>query len=220
MSLRHLIYVDWDRDGSFTSTPSTNRITNGDFTSGETGWSYAGGAVHSVVAGKQHLYRNGGTYASMYQDFAYRTRNGDTFTLTWKVANPTGAAKIYYGSIHSSLTTDDWILEGYLIAANTLEETIIMTGTAHNTLPWEITRLSRTAYFEATQPERTSWEAPARIGYRAAVSLHDDTPDTDAYALRMRRIVSVTPISLDMTSRVDLKDFDWFLRNRGGVLRE
>lgn len=80
--------------------------------------------------------------------------------------------------------------------------------------PWEITRLSRTAYFEATQPERQSWEAPARIGYRQAVSLQDDSPDSDAYALRIRRIVSVTPISLDMTSRVDLQEFEGQLRSQ------
>jgi len=83
---------------------------------------------------------------------------------------------------------------------------------------WEITRLSRTAYFEATQPERTTWEAPARIGYRQAVSLRDDTPDTDAYTLRVRRVISVTPISLDMTSRVDLPAFEKLLREEGRLL--
>lgn len=81
--------------------------------------------------------------------------------------------------------------------------------------PWEITRLSRTSYFEATQPERQSWEAPARIGYRQAINLPGDTPDTDAYALRIRRIISVTPISLDMTSRVDLRALENQLRKQG-----
>ena len=79
---------------------------------------------------------------------------------------------------------------------------------------WESTRLSRAAYFEATRPERSSWEIPARIGYRQVVSLHDDAPDSDAYALRVRRIVSVTPISLDMTSRVDLPAFEKLLRDQ------
>jgi len=45
--------------------------------------------------------------------------------------------------------------------------------------------------------------------------LRDDTPDTDAYTLRVRRVISVTPISLDMTSRVDLQAFEKLLRKEG-----
>ncbi|MGR8953575.1 MAG: hypothetical protein ACU83V_14360 [Gammaproteobacteria bacterium] len=32
-----------------------------------------------------------------------------------------------------------------------------------------------------------------------------DSTDTDSYALRVKKVVSVTPLSLDMTSRVDLE---------------
>jgi hypothetical protein len=37
-------------------------------------------------------------------------------------------------------------------------------------------------------------------------------PDTDVYALRVKRVVSVAPLSLDLTSRVDLKVLDRHLR--------
>jgi broad specificity polyphosphatase/5'/3'-nucleotidase SurE len=39
-----------------------------------------------------------------------------------------------------------------------------------------------------------------------------DAPDTDVYALRVKRLVSVTPVSLDLTSRIDLNAFEEELR--------
>jgi broad specificity polyphosphatase/5'/3'-nucleotidase SurE len=50
------------------------------------------------------------------------------------------------------------------------------------------------------------------IGYRQAGQLDLEPEDTDVYALRKRRMVSVTPLSLDLTSRVDLGDLDRLLR--------
>ena len=78
--------------------------------------------------------------------------------------------------------------------------------------PWGITRLSHQRYFEPMAPKRTSWDVPARVGYRAADGSSEEPQDTDVYALRVRRIVSVTPLSLDMTSRIDLPVFERTLR--------
>ena len=78
--------------------------------------------------------------------------------------------------------------------------------------PWEITRLSRIRYFQPVAPERDSWSTPARMGYRHAYDNSQDEKDTDAYALCVRRVVSVTPLSLDLTSRLDLRDFEAALR--------
>lgn len=78
--------------------------------------------------------------------------------------------------------------------------------------PWMVTRLSRRRYFEPTAPDRVSWNIPGRIGYRQAADMEKDTQDSDVYALRVRRIVSVTPLSLDMTSRLDLGEFENMLR--------
>lgn len=80
--------------------------------------------------------------------------------------------------------------------------------------PWEITRLSRLSYFEPTPPERTSWGEPARLGYRVNFDPAQDEVDSDVSALRVKRVVSVTPLSLDMTSRLDLKQFEAELRGR------
>lgn len=79
--------------------------------------------------------------------------------------------------------------------------------------PWEITRLSRRIYYEPLRPERGAWDQPGRIGYRIAGDPSLDEPDTDVYALRVRRHISVTPLSLDMTSRVDFKELAEALRS-------
>jgi len=80
------------------------------------------------------------------------------------------------------------------------------------TTPWEITRVSRRNYFEPLPPKRDSWEAPARMGYRTATDPHTFEPDSDVYAMAVKRVVSVSPLSLDMTSRLAPGDFDRLLR--------
>jgi 5'-nucleotidase len=85
-------------------------------------------------------------------------------------------------------------------------------GDATSETPWEVTRLSRQIYFETTRPTRESWDKPGVVGYRRTEELSKVGVDTDVYALRVKRVVSVTPLSLDLTARVDLNDFDQFLR--------
>jgi len=78
--------------------------------------------------------------------------------------------------------------------------------------PWEVTRLSRQTYFVPVTPKRVRWDQPETVGYRRIEELSGTEVDTDVYALRVKRVVSVTPLSLDLTSRVNLQDFDQFLR--------
>lgn len=78
--------------------------------------------------------------------------------------------------------------------------------------PWEVARLSSKRYFVPLKPERADWGSPAKVGYRLADDFADDRPDTDIYILRVKRLVAVTPLSLDMTSRVDLNVFEEGLR--------
>lgn len=79
---------------------------------------------------------------------------------------------------------------------------------------WEMTRLSRRPYYEPTPPVRASWEEPGRVGYRLSSDPAEDVVDSDVYALRVKRLVAVTPLSLDLTSRVDLKEFEQTLRKK------
>ncbi len=78
--------------------------------------------------------------------------------------------------------------------------------------PWEVTRLSKQLYFEPVTPKRTAWDQPETVGYRRIDAVDGAALDSDVYALRVKRVVSVTPLSLDMTSRVDLNKFDRLLR--------
>jgi 5'-nucleotidase len=71
------------------------------------------------------------------------------------------------------------------------------------TTPWRVTRQSLTTYFIASAPRRTAWDKPEHIGYELSVDLEKEPPDTDVYALRAQRMISITPLSLDLTSRVD-----------------
>jgi len=85
---------------------------------------------------------------------------------------------------------------------------------ANRKTPWEVTRLSHTAYFQPLPPQRSSWEHPGKLGYKLADNFEDEPEGTDVYALRVKRVVSLTPISLDMTSRVDLRTFEEELRGK------
>jgi 5'-nucleotidase len=79
--------------------------------------------------------------------------------------------------------------------------------------PWELTRLARKSYYEPLPPERLSWDQPARVGYRESGQPQEFPIGTDVHTLRVKQAVSVTPLSLDMTSRVELAELEKQLRN-------
>ena len=78
--------------------------------------------------------------------------------------------------------------------------------------PWMVTRLSSLRYFEPVAPPRSSWDMPARVGYHISDDLEREKPDTDVYAVCVRRWISVSPLSLDMPSRIKLADLDQVIR--------
>jgi len=78
--------------------------------------------------------------------------------------------------------------------------------------PWRVTRLSRQRYFRALPSGRRHLSDKRRLGYEVAVDWAALEPDSDVHALRVERVVSVTPLSLDLTSRVALQEMDGLLR--------
>jgi 5'-nucleotidase len=70
--------------------------------------------------------------------------------------------------------------------------------------PWQVTRASRQRYYV--------------VDYVEEAELGDKHKGSDVYVLRVQQEVSVTPLSLDLTSRVDLQELDRLLRN--GVIKE
>jgi 5'-nucleotidase len=69
---------------------------------------------------------------------------------------------------------------------------------------WRMTRLSRRRVYWPTRPERESLDNIGKIGYRYNIDSSKAEPDSDIYALLVDKVVSVTPMSLDMTSRTDM----------------
>jgi len=82
--------------------------------------------------------------------------------------------------------------------------------------PWVITRQSRHRYYVPIPPQRKTWEEPAVVGYEMAVDPHELPEDTDIYALLVKQVVSVTPLSIDLTSRVSLHELEALLRDGQG----
>lgn len=79
--------------------------------------------------------------------------------------------------------------------------------------PWEITRISHQRYYVPVAARRNSWDEPGTVDYREGAILEGEAQDSDVYVLRIKRLVSVTPLSLDFTSRVDFGDLNRLLRD-------
>lgn len=79
--------------------------------------------------------------------------------------------------------------------------------------PWRLCRLSKARYYRPVTPVRDRLDQPAIVGYEVAPDLEALEPGTDAYVLRVARQVAVTPLSLDLTSRVDFGEVENYLRN-------
>jgi 5'-nucleotidase len=78
--------------------------------------------------------------------------------------------------------------------------------------PWQLTRVSRQRYYEPLATERVSLTEPGLITYREAGQFDNEPEDTDVYVLRKKRLVSVSPLSIDLTSRVSFDELDTLLR--------
>lgn len=68
---------------------------------------------------------------------------------------------------------------------------------------WRLTRLSRRRVYWPTRPERAALEDAGPLGYHLNPDPMQAEPDSDVYTLMHDQMVSLTPISLDMTSRTD-----------------
>lgn len=103
-----------------------------------------------------------------------------------------------------------WMLLNRLPAEVDILKVDVPASATHQT-PWRLTRLSRQRYYEPLPPRRTRWDEAAALDYCTKPKL-DCEPDSDVYALRVERLVSVTPLSLDLTARIELGELDRLLR--------
>ncbi|MBN1658154.1 MAG: 5'/3'-nucleotidase SurE [Anaerolineae bacterium] len=68
--------------------------------------------------------------------------------------------------------------------------------------PWWLSTLSRRRYFLPLAPDRKNGHG--RPGYTVIANPEEAEVDSDVWAVLVDRVISVTPLSLDLTSRVDL----------------
>lgn len=73
--------------------------------------------------------------------------------------------------------------------------------------PWRWTRVSRQRYFYPVPPQRQSLDERARMGFVAHVDPAQVEPDSDIRAVAIDKVISVTPMSNDLTARVDVLAF-------------
>lgn len=78
--------------------------------------------------------------------------------------------------------------------------------------PWRVTRLSRQRYYRALPSGRRSLAEKRRLDYEMTIDYATLEPDSDIRAVLVDRVVAVTPLSLDLTSRVALTELEALLR--------
>lgn len=82
--------------------------------------------------------------------------------------------------------------------------------------PWQMTRLSRRPYYRAVVVRPGGWDTRPRVEVYPDTPPEEAEPGSDVEALIAKRVVAVTPLSLDLTSRVELEVLGRLLSARGG----
>ncbi|MFN2217812.1 MAG: 5'/3'-nucleotidase SurE [Anaerolineae bacterium] len=77
--------------------------------------------------------------------------------------------------------------------------------------PWRVTRLSRQRYWRMLPSGRSHLAEKRRLNYDVVVDRATLEPDSDVHAVFVARKVSITPLSLDLTSRVSFLDLEKLL---------
>jgi 5'-nucleotidase len=104
------------------------------------------------------------------------------------------------------------VLEGQSLPAVEVLKIDIPTD-AEPATEWRLTRLERNFYYRPVPPQRESLVDEGKFGYER-VPAAEFSPDSDAYAIR-EGVVSVTPLTLDMTAAVDLDELALRLAGEG-----
>jgi 5'-nucleotidase len=73
------------------------------------------------------------------------------------------------------------------------------------TTPWALTRQSRQRYYMPKPAKRTSLSDRGPVSYDIGFDPDKLEKDGDIYAVLVEKKVSVTPLSIDLTSRTDFK---------------
>ena len=88
---------------------------------------------------------------------------------------------------------------------------IDVPGDATTETPWRLTRTSRRSGFDPIPPDPNSTDSTV-MDYESTRHPEQAEVDSDLYALRVKHIVAIAPLSLDMTSRADFGEIESLLR--------
>lgn len=80
---------------------------------------------------------------------------------------------------------------------------------ASATTPWTVTRQSRQSYYISRKDPALP---DARLDYEIYIDRERLEPDSDIHAFAIDRVISVTPLSVDLTARTRLSRFEAHLR--------
>jgi 5'-nucleotidase len=78
--------------------------------------------------------------------------------------------------------------------------------------PWRLTRQSLSRYFHPVITRKGPLEEDGPLTYKLVVDEASNPPGTDVHTVIYDKLVSVTPLSLDMTARVGFEALDELLR--------
>ena len=126
---------------------------------------------------------------------------------------------------HRNYTKQDWSVSKFFLKlfAERLLSTempfdvdalkVDIPGNATEQTPWRLTRLARQTYYSRilSNPSVKSRIRDMKTGIEPSVVQAE--PGTDVHAIVVERVVSVTPVSLDATSRVSLEELGQVLKS-------
>jgi 5'-nucleotidase len=105
----------------------------------------------------------------------------------------------------------EWMLTHRLpVDVNLLNINVPYSASAET--EWRITRLGNHRYWIPYIQRQDGWDSEARIDGKVSLKIGDVAPDSDIHALMFDHLVSVTPLSLDLTSRLIPADFEKQIR--------
>ncbi len=80
--------------------------------------------------------------------------------------------------------------------------------------PWRLTTQSNQAYYRTTGTRTGLLADPERLNYAVVIDRERLEPESDIHAFAVERIISVTPLTANLTARASLPDFEVLLRQR------
>ena len=91
---------------------------------------------------------------------------------------------------------------------------IEIPATATKQTNWKTTFLDKNSLYLSSAIGRKDLAKPGGLRFRIREDIEVFEPGSDAHAVFIEGIVAVTPLSLDLTSRVDLQDIQRIIESK------